>query len=92
MKRGELRAVRIVGIALAIIGGLAVALGLAGYVDVSLHFGSVQCPDDEQCIDRMMGQLIYGDFGLAGLVVAIVGGLLVWRSGAAVRRRVSWSR
>jgi hypothetical protein len=83
---------RIVSIALAVIGCFAIVLGLAGYVDVSLHLAGIQCPDDERCVDRTMGHVIYGDVGFAGLVVAIVGGLLAWRSEAAVRRRMSWSR
>ena len=76
----SLRTLRTVGIVLVVIGAVAMVLGLAGYVSVTLHHAGIQCPGETSCVDRMMGHGIYGMLGLVGAVVAGVGGLVMWRA------------
>jgi hypothetical protein len=95
VKRGQLRALRTIGIAFVVIGGIAVVLGLAGYVATRLHFAHLECPGDgspPECFDRMLGLMIYWELGSVGVIVAGVGGMLAWRAKAAARRKASWSR
>ncbi len=84
---------RIAGVVLAVLGGLAVLLGVAGYVATSVRFASITCPGDTSCLDRLMGHGIYGSLGIAGLLVAAVGGVFVLvaaRGRALKARRRRW--
>ena len=42
----SLRTLRTVGIVLVVIGAVAMVLGLAGYVSVTLHHAGIQCPGE----------------------------------------------
>jgi len=81
---------RVAGIALVVLGVLALLLAMLGLVLVEAELGAIQCPDDVQCIDHVTGRGVYTMLGMAGLIVAAVGGAVVLADSRRRARRKRW--